>query len=1588
MNIPENTSARKAANKKPRSRRRTEDHENKVVEVRIRLRAQQQPAAAGKLIRNKRATQAMHRVLDADVSGLAFPIVKIEAGDITFVDLDTHHLSDKPSDQQLDAWAESIRPEPNCWWRTHGSGLRLVYCGPHHEECAVAAALSAPKLFGVEIKTDTRHPAGDHPDYPGKTAGPVQWVNNIACAAPGWRAVGRTDDRAVDELLAEMGMQRGGRYDHELCPIGGGEASDAKDCVVVLDCGIWCHRCAGKGICFHGCSRPGFVPFAALSGSTVTRAVIYHLAEHLVHWAHAQVHLREEYPNLGDTVLRKAYACALSAKHGADDPRVSMVFNPDLRLVQGEHAWFELTTHRDIRVTESTLTSLPAILSYRKLKKDGEPECTVRGPLLDLAKSGIPLDGYKPVRFVRGVALHEDERCLQLANSPLGGEPVKLLSGKELLTQDKAFHALKLAFPGLDQNYLLACLAAAICADKGGRPPITVAIGPTGSGKGETLRLAASFLADDRQTLSISGNEQENWRQIGTAIEGGHRFLAFDEYLRRKGAIDVMVAVLLQVSAEITWRRLYSSGNIQTRNRAAYFLAAGCVPDSFKKSPEIRRRMWLIRLPRSVPEWRNTCGGDTVQWRSRSRLNAQIGNSLLTHAHALCAGHSFDFDRVAAALGLTRLDEGEAEVQREVLQDLYRHCRDEYGDRVLHKAKRYVQGEWVDALSAPCQELLQQLLPDEDTDRPDAAGMIFQLQQNLQMHPWDRVLGIPNPPIRCEMRRHGAHVVIRFVEAGALRGRERINEQLPPIPGGGPPAGGDCSDGGAGGSDRDGGPRIDGREGPTDKTSDDSLCQLRQQPWQNGDPPDGVENADIGPREPRSASSASYASLSEKGGAGELANSNEEDSSPKSLAELTERTDHPAIAANADSTAGITPDTTLDRTAGATCRTTGCSVDVPDLITRAGTAPNSTPTPAPNPAVGTKVGAVLSSAGFPPELLTLDFETYFDQSYSLRKTPIIPEYVLDPRFHAHGVAIRRPDGSCEFATNVDAAIVELRREFGERLEAVTVLAHHAHFDMFILAKRYRLSPAYMTDSLAMARHVFPRADNRLADLAKRFELQPKGDVLDQLDGVRELSPSQLAKLTAYAKHDAELCFDVACRLLARLSRPEIELRLIDHNVRLLTERALPFDLDGARQLVQDVSAELQAVLDAAGVDRRTAGGNELEKLLSAELAKSGRKVPTKSGKKGPIAALAKGDEGMKLLLTDPNPQVQKLAQARLAVKSAPQLEKRLNTMIRVAEATGGVLPVALKYCGAHTGRYSGDEGVNLQNLPAHVEGLASRMRGLLHAGDGHQLVVVDAAQIEARVLAWFAGEQELLGEFAQDGDPYSRFASGIFDEPVRKPNADDPDDVKQRLAPRRQLGKVCVLGLGYQAGVERFKDMVRSDPKVAQLSGVLTDAFLESVHREYRRRHPKIVASWHDAQQAFEVTLKTGSGVVRGIRMSRDSGAAYIHLPSSRKLYYLDPEINPLSEMLYTGGKIYGGLLVQNIVQAIARDILAEAILALEDRGYPVVLTVHDEIVLHVTADRAEQALTAAIACLSTTPAWADGLPLAAEGRIANRYGK
>lgn len=598
------------------------------------------------------------------------------------------------------------------------------------------------------------------------------------------------------------------------------------------------------------------------------------------------------------------------------------------------------------------------------------------------------------------------------------------------------------------------------------------------------------------------------------------------------------------------------------------------------------------------------------------------------------------------------------------------------------------------------------------------------------------------------------------------------------------------------------------------------------------------------------------------------------------------------------------------------------------------------------------VSVALASAGLPTRVLALGMSFYTDPSYNLDRLGAA-EFVGDPRFLVHGLtAILAPADQCgaaapaSFTTDPERLMKELRRVLGARLDGATVLAHDAQLAALVLARRFGLSPRHVLCTRFVAHGVNggPVSPSDVDGVARRHDLA-RAALPPAPRGLRQLDVRQVEAVRRSTMAESELVLALARHLIPRLPGGAVELRVIDHTVRMIVGPGLRLDIEGAKKLLAEVK-------DLKGCSEPTAS------------------------------------EG-----------------------SLVQTAARLRRMIAVASLWNGTTPVQLEYYGAHTGRYSGAGGINLQNLPHRVSGPAAEIRGLLLPPDGRVLVVVDASQIEARLLAWLSGETELVSAFTAGRDIYSEFASDTLKTEVRKPVDTDNTTVARRMKGLRGVGKAAVLGLGYGMGASRFEEQLGATPNVAALfqSGELSSSRIVGLVRAYRERYPRIVALWAKYEDAF-LAAANGKDKAPFFKRGTDVVAG---LPSGREIVYASPRVERLGLtvrrvvlddgterdvqstgerriVLATGEETYGAKLVENYVQALARDILVGAVLRLDERGYAVALHVHDEVVLAVPPEEASAALEHAITELSRDPGWdpdRGSLPLRAEGKPMTTYG-
>lgn len=576
----------------------------------------------------------------------------------------------------------------------------------------------------------------------------------------------------------------------------------------------------------------------------------------------------------------------------------------------------------------------------------------------------------------------------------------------------------------------------------------------------------------------------------------------------------------------------------------------------------------------------------------------------------------------------------------------------------------------------------------------------------------------------------------------------------------------------------------------------------------------------------------------------------------------------------------------------------------------------------------------------------LDFETYYSQAYSLKKMST-EAYIRDTQFKAHGCAIAVDDEEPLWLNHEGCGL--WLRQYAEDYPDAEWVAHNAQFDMAILAWHYDIHPKVIRDTLSMARIANYHGKHSLDALSRQYNLGEKGDALVKTLGVRDLDPLLEQSLAAYCVQDVELLRRLYKRLSADLQdalgqvRYAREMALIDLTVRMFTEPVLEVETEVLRDRLLELETARAQALQSAGVDEAVLMSNQ---QFGALLAAQGVDVP---------ATFRKTDTDFLELQDDP--RVGRLVRGRLAVKSVSEL-RRTEKFIGVAGR--GTLPVPLKYHGAHTGRWSGSDGLNVQNLNR-----GSALRRCLQAPEGHVLVVVDSSQIEARVLAWLAGESELLQQFADGEDVYVRFAERIWPEM-------DID------ATRRFVGKTCILGLGYGVGhVKLHAQIVLKQPEAT-----LDDA--AGYVAVYRNTYTSTRQLWRQGEHALRLMMYGQEDEpIPGIRTRFQK----LRSPSGRWLSY--PDLRSTSEGFKYGVKqrLYGAKLVENIVQAIARDIVADQMLAIAKR-YRVVTMTHDEVVFVAPEGEAEEAFAFAQKVMRGAPRYAPGLPLSSSGGWAKEYSK
>ena len=674
-------------------------------------------------------------------------------------------------------------------------------------------------------------------------------------------------------------------------------------------------------------------------------------------------------------------------------------------------------------------------------------------------------------------------------------------------------------------------------------------------------------------------------------------------------------------------------------------------------------------------------------------------------------------------------------------------------------------------------------------------------------------------------------------------------------------------------------------------------------------------------------------------------------------------------------------------------------------------------------------------------LVTVDFETYYDVDYTLSKLST-SEYIRDPRFKAQMVGIkvgRKPTKWYPHA-KVKAALQAIN--WGTH----SLLCHNTQFDGFIMSHHYGIVPVKYYDTLSMARGLHSNEIGASLDEVARF--YGKGS---KIEGVLELTkgvlnwPKPMVEQTAkYCVQDVDLTFEIFEEMHDKF--PVDEMDLVDLTIRMFCDPQLKVDiprvevelkreLDRREKLFYSVLKpsdyyddktvlKSKAEREMTGVERdmlivkRVIGSNEkLADLLRAEGITPPMKVSPAWIKKSVadrddadkwVYAFAKDDAKFTSIpddvdlwrgTLDPNKKkdiplisakqdrLRSLVDTRIAVKSTTNITRAQRFL--TAGANGMSLPVGYAYFRAHTGRWGGNNKMNMQNLTRGGE-----LRLSILAPKGYHLAVVDSGQIEARVNGWLWGQKDLMDAFV---------AADSWDKSKGVARGDDRDayckmgdliygrEITTLDKMERFVGKVCVLGLGFQMGAPKLQ-MTLAKGALGGPPVFFTSDECKSIVNKYRRKNFEVEKGWKKCNEIIEDMADGRTGSWKCISWEKGK----LWLPNGMSLKYPDlkkgrNDETGYDEWSYQSGdirkKIYGGLLCENIVQALARIIVGWQMLQIS-RKERVVMTTHDEVVAMAKAAKAAACFAFMTKCMSTAPAWCSDLPLNCEGGTDVNYSK
>lgn len=609
------------------------------------------------------------------------------------------------------------------------------------------------------------------------------------------------------------------------------------------------------------------------------------------------------------------------------------------------------------------------------------------------------------------------------------------------------------------------------------------------------------------------------------------------------------------------------------------------------------------------------------------------------------------------------------------------------------------------------------------------------------------------------------------------------------------------------------------------------------------------------------------------------------------------------------------------------------------------------------------------------EVVVIDCEFFYSQEYTLSTMPIAV-YMQDNRFELMITSVEHEVGQPVYHVGDVMTARDWIKQFA--LEDKVVACHYGFIEGSILEWKLNVKPFRYFCTLMASRPFFVpwTGSSALEQLSAYLEIGTKGDAVKKMKGkhLADLDGGQQLEYLTYNQQDTMLTgrlYDIEIKKFTEWNPSGDEVELIDFTIKKFTRPRLMLH----PQVIEQAHAELvqykSQLLAAAGVSRATLMSDSMLAVAFLATNEAGRgALPTKFSQKKQrdIYAFAKTDRAFHAL-AQRGPRSRALVEARLAHKSTIE-ETRLARFSAVARATRNVLPVPLLYYGAHTGRWSGGDKINLQNL-----GRASKLRAAIVAPKGYRIVTGDLSQIEARITACLAGETDLVEDFRNGIDVYSKFATKIYGYEVNKID----HEKKERF-----VGKTSILSLGFMAGAPKFHKTMND---VFKFPMELSEA--EHIVRTYRDTYFRIPKLWR--------TLDTTLAAMCHLDCNRELGPLrfmyqHIVLPNGMPIFY--PELSRDSTSngwTYTsGGKkelLFSGKVLENTVSGIARIIMSLAELKIARQlGQRAALTVHDELVYVIKNADVDQFKIAFEKTLSANVPWMPSLPVACSIKDGQSY--